>query len=356
MTKSAPRVFVSYSHESPQHKQQVLALSERLRRDGIDAHLDQYVKGTPVQGWSRWTIDELERADFVLLVCNQTYYRRFRGHDVPGVGQGVDWEAALITRALYERQSKSGTFVPILLSAEDIGFIPEPVRDSTHYLLTSDPAYQALCDFLLGQAGAQPGALGQPRRHPRSPQLPLSFGGSNPEPALSTEMAGLASVDHASTPRASVASRRALTIVAAALLLTSPFLVKHFAASRWRSPDPTPPKALSSGRFDGDAPVPAGPVQGAPAVPVQAPPAPASTSDLKPEPSVAAPVARPKPAPPKGHASAICPQRTVEEPREGQFVFSCVCHGELVKFRAAERSEEAAWARIAGAVSKGCSP
>lgn len=29
------RVFISYSHDSPEHEKRVLALSERLRRDGL---------------------------------------------------------------------------------------------------------------------------------------------------------------------------------------------------------------------------------------------------------------------------------------------------------------------------------
>jgi hypothetical protein len=37
-----PRVFISYSHDSPEHKQRILELSERLR--GIDTQLDQYVE------------------------------------------------------------------------------------------------------------------------------------------------------------------------------------------------------------------------------------------------------------------------------------------------------------------------
>jgi hypothetical protein len=35
-----PRVFISYSHDSEAHRERVLALSERLRADGIDADLD----------------------------------------------------------------------------------------------------------------------------------------------------------------------------------------------------------------------------------------------------------------------------------------------------------------------------
>ncbi|HEV2842354.1 MAG TPA: SEFIR domain-containing protein [Chthoniobacterales bacterium] len=74
------RVFISYSHDSDAHRERVLALSERLRADGIETLLDQYVNGLPPQGWPRWMLDQLDAADSVLVVCTETYYRRFRGH------------------------------------------------------------------------------------------------------------------------------------------------------------------------------------------------------------------------------------------------------------------------------------
>src|ERR1035441_1337680 len=74
------RVFISYSHDSDAHRERVLGLSERLRADGIESILDQYVNGSPQQGWPRWMLDQLDAADAVLVVCTETYYRRFRGH------------------------------------------------------------------------------------------------------------------------------------------------------------------------------------------------------------------------------------------------------------------------------------
>jgi SEFIR domain len=45
MNDQLPRcVFISYSHDSDDHREQVLGLSERLRADGIDTILDRYVE------------------------------------------------------------------------------------------------------------------------------------------------------------------------------------------------------------------------------------------------------------------------------------------------------------------------
>ena len=145
------RVFISYSHDSDAHREKVLALSERLRADGIETLLDQYVNGSPPQGWPRWMLDQLDAADSVLVVCTETYYRRFRGHEVPGKGKGVDWEGALITQELYDSRSRTLKFVPVFLSAAVEDWIPEPLRAGNHYALISDDAYQRLYDFFWGR-------------------------------------------------------------------------------------------------------------------------------------------------------------------------------------------------------------
>ena len=169
-------VFISYSHDSDEHRSQVLALSERLRRDGIETSLDQYVNGTPAEGWPRWMLNQLDAANFVLIVCTQTYYRRFRGQEVPGKGKGADWEGALITQEIYDARSSTLKFVPVFLSSANEQAIPEPMRSATHYALTSDDAYDRLYDFLLGQAGVQPGVVGELKRKPRASGQPLNFG------------------------------------------------------------------------------------------------------------------------------------------------------------------------------------
>ena len=172
---TSPQLFLSYSHDSDAHRERVLALSERLRQDGIPTILDRYVNGTPPQGWPRWMLDRLDESDRVLLICTPTYYRRFRGHEQPGQGKGVDWEGAIITQEIYDARSKTTRFIPVLFDRTDEDSIPEPLRGHTHYCLTSEAAYQALYDALLEQAGVEPGPLGalKPKPHPQG--KPLTF-------------------------------------------------------------------------------------------------------------------------------------------------------------------------------------
>jgi hypothetical protein len=181
-----PIVFISYSHESDSHRERVLALAERLRADGIPATLDRYVNGTPVEGWPRWMLNRLEESDRVLLICTETYYRRFRGREVPNKGKGVDWEGAVVTQEIYDRRSTGTRFVPILFDPSDERFIPEPVRGQGFYCLSSKAAYRDLYDGLLGQAGVEPGPLGALQERASRRARPMTFGGeSEPERTLS---------------------------------------------------------------------------------------------------------------------------------------------------------------------------
>jgi hypothetical protein len=46
-----PRVFISYSRDTPEHIERVLKFAEQLRKDGINANLDEYA-GVPREGWT----------------------------------------------------------------------------------------------------------------------------------------------------------------------------------------------------------------------------------------------------------------------------------------------------------------
>jgi hypothetical protein len=67
-----PTVFISYSHDSESHRAQVLELADRLRLDGIYCSIDQY-ESSPPEGWYRWMFNQIEGADFVLVVATEPY-------------------------------------------------------------------------------------------------------------------------------------------------------------------------------------------------------------------------------------------------------------------------------------------
>jgi SEFIR domain len=176
MAPSPSRAFISYSHDSTEHEELVLRFARRLRKDGVDAQIDQFVGGRPTEGWPRWMLDKLDWAEFVLLICTETYYRRFRGHEVLDRGRGVDWEGQLITLEIYNAKSRSTKFVPVIFGSKDKRFIPEPLSDHV-YCLDSEKNYQELYGFLTGQAGVPLPELGPAKQILRKDVEPLTFAG-----------------------------------------------------------------------------------------------------------------------------------------------------------------------------------
>lgn len=159
------RVFISYSHDSLEHKESVLRLAESLRAKGVDCQLDQY-EMSPDEGWSRWMMRQIESADFVLLVCTEAYTRRVEGREEPYRGLGAAWEGALITQGIYERGGRNTKFIPIVLTHTDVRNIPIFLRAFTYYDLSSPSGFEKLYRRLTGQPEIVPGELGEVCRKP----------------------------------------------------------------------------------------------------------------------------------------------------------------------------------------------
>lgn len=161
-TAKPSRVFISYTHDAPEHASRVLELSDRLRSEGIDAMIDRYEE-TPPEGWPRWMINQISTADFVLMVCTETYKRRFEGNEEQGKGLGGNWEGAVLTQNLYEDQGKNTRFIPVVFHVEDTSSIPLVLRSTTHYRLDIEDGYERLYRRLTGQPSVAKPELGERR-------------------------------------------------------------------------------------------------------------------------------------------------------------------------------------------------
>ena len=102
----APRVFVSYSHDSPDHKNWVLHLAGDLRKKGIDAILDVWDL-KPGDDVARF-MEHLASVYRVVLVCSEDYVRKAE------VGKGgVGYETMLVTAEILQDRGVV-KFIPIL--------------------------------------------------------------------------------------------------------------------------------------------------------------------------------------------------------------------------------------------------
>jgi hypothetical protein len=165
---SPVRVFISYSHDSREHCDQVLAFAQQLRRDGIDAELDQFHKDELVH-WPRWCEEQLrpENSKYVLCVCTPEYRRRVENKVPADVGKGVFWEATLIYNYLYDDKGNLRCISVLIGSAQEDA-IPKILSGWNRYHLPAfglthgDPDYEGLYRLLTGKRKVTPEPLGKP--------------------------------------------------------------------------------------------------------------------------------------------------------------------------------------------------
>ena len=166
-----PRAFVSYSHDSLQHKARVLALVQQLRDDGVDCEVDSFEEA-PREGWPAWMERHISESDFVLVVCTATYNRRVSGRELHGVGLGARWEGNLITQAIYEAGGRNDKFIPVVFTAADVKEIPEFLKGTTRYDPSTGEGYTKLLRRLTRQLSVIRRPLGSIK--PLPPEKPVT--------------------------------------------------------------------------------------------------------------------------------------------------------------------------------------
>jgi TIR domain len=106
-----PKVFISYSWESEDHKKWVRLLAERLTKNGVDVRLDQW-HIVPGQSLTQFMESEVQYCDFILVVCTKDYCRK----SIARAG-GVGYEQQIITGHIVAGMPRE-RFVPIVRDGE----------------------------------------------------------------------------------------------------------------------------------------------------------------------------------------------------------------------------------------------
>ena len=120
-----PKVFISYSHDSPAHKQWVLELGVKLRHNGVDVVLDQWDLN-PGGDMTRFMDVGFENSERVLVICTDNYVKRANN----GKG-GVGYERLIITAELVEDLGTS-KFIPIIRQASGQEKVPKFLKTRVH--------------------------------------------------------------------------------------------------------------------------------------------------------------------------------------------------------------------------------
>ncbi|WP_306750982.1 toll/interleukin-1 receptor domain-containing protein [Saccharothrix yanglingensis] len=193
-------MFISYAQESEEHRAVVRRLWAFLRRNGIDAVLDQVAAGER-QDWALWMSRQIEQADVVLCVASEQYRLRAQGRTGPHEGRGVQWEARLIRDAFHAAQDDLQKFVPVVVPGQTVAGVPDFLAPSTTtvYLVESftKTGAEKLLRFLLRKPELRDIPLGEePEFDTWEPETEPEEPSSNPvlDGVVSPQVTGMAEI------------------------------------------------------------------------------------------------------------------------------------------------------------------
>ncbi len=138
-----PKVFISYSWDSEDHKIWVRDLATRLRNDGVDVTLDQWHVNLGEQ-----LPAFMERAirdnDFVLIICTPRYRHKSEGR----LG-GVGYEGDIIQGEVFIKGNHT-KFIPVLPTGKWEDAAPHQLLGKAYLNLGDKGTYDASYAKLLG--------------------------------------------------------------------------------------------------------------------------------------------------------------------------------------------------------------
>lgn len=114
--EKSPRVFISYSWDSDEHKKKVKELANKLLNSGIEAIIDQY----DLQPGDRlpYFMEKISRADKVLIICTPTYKKKADNRK-----GGVGYEGNIISSELLTSQNER-KFIPLIFEGDIENSLP----------------------------------------------------------------------------------------------------------------------------------------------------------------------------------------------------------------------------------------
>lgn len=137
-----PRVFISYSHDSPEHKKWVLDFATTLRNRGIDAVIDQW-ELKPGDDLPHFMETELTAAKHVLMICSNKYVEKANA----GEG-GVGYEKMILTSSYLSRIDGS-KIIPIIRQPAGTYLVPTFLSSKLFVNFSSDSEVEFRFDELL---------------------------------------------------------------------------------------------------------------------------------------------------------------------------------------------------------------
>lgn len=182
---SAPTVFISYSHDSQDHKLWVLELATRLRSSGVDVLLDQWDIG-PGGDLPHFMERGVSESDRILMICTSRYVEKANA----GKG-GVGYEKMIVTADLMNRID-SAKVIPVIRQ-RGTKILPTFLGSKLYIDLSTQDDFETGFDSLLRELVGAPLFVKPPLGE--APHLPASSAAQPTQPSpLSQFMLALGKV------------------------------------------------------------------------------------------------------------------------------------------------------------------
>jgi TIR domain len=144
-----PQCFISYSWDSPDHKDWVRSLADRLQKNGVSTSFDQWdvQVGMDVPNYVETRIRE---SDFVLLVCTPAFAKKADSNK-----GGVGYEKNVITGEVFAGIPPE-KFLPLLRSGNLRNSLPSYLKAKAYIDFRDDSKFNQSLEELLRRVFSSP--------------------------------------------------------------------------------------------------------------------------------------------------------------------------------------------------------
>lgn len=148
MSVAVPKVFLSYSHDSAEHKQWVLDLATRLKHAGIDSRIDAWGLGAGAD-LPHFMETQLAEVDRVIMVCTEKYVEKAN----KGTG-GVGYEKMIVTSSLMSSIGDK-KIIPIIRQ-QGTNYVPTFLKSKLYIDFSNDNEFESVIDELMREIHGSP--------------------------------------------------------------------------------------------------------------------------------------------------------------------------------------------------------
>jgi TIR domain len=140
-SEKSPRVFISYSHDSADHKTWVLNLALRLLENGVEAILDVWdlKPGADAVQFMRQSVTD---ADRVLMICTEKYTTKIN------TGQGGAGVEAMVVSGQLIKDLTTTKFIPLIRQKGE-RILPDVMATRLYIDFSNDEDYDKSFELLL---------------------------------------------------------------------------------------------------------------------------------------------------------------------------------------------------------------